>query len=397
MDLAQIIDLDKTYYMQTFGERMPLIADRGDGCYLFDSDGKSYLDLISGIGVNILGHNHPAINHAVFEQTTKLLHCSNLYYNEYQSRLAKLLIENSVADQVFFGNSGAEVNEGAIKLARKYFKDRGEERYEIITAKNSFHGRTYAMIAATGQEKYQKPYHDTLPAGFNHCPFNDLKAVETAISAKTCAIFVEPIQGEGGVIPANSAYLQGLRELCDEYGILLIFDEIQTGMGRTGQLFAYQSYGVEPDLFTLAKGLGNGLPIGALLAKKDVAQVFRPGDHGSTFGGNPLACRVAYTTLKFIIENDLTEQVRRSGDIFFKYLAELKKQYPKILEVRGKGLMIGIEFNELPDNLLKRCLNEGILINLVKNNTIRLLPPLVISEEEIKYAIHTLTKILFQN
>jgi len=288
MRLNEIIEMDKQYYMNTFN-RAPVCFERGEGMYLWDINGKKYTDLLAGIAVSALGHSHPALVQAITEQASKLIHCSNLYYIEYQAKLAKLIVENSCADKVFFANSGAEANEGAIKLARLYFRKKGfPEKFEIITLEKSFHGRTLATLAATGQEKYQKNYCPLTPK-FLSVPINDLEALEKAITPCTCAVMLEPIQGEGGVNPTTVEYIRGVRELCDRKGILLIFDEVQCGLGRTGKLFGYQHYGVEPDIFTLAKGLAGGFPIGALCAKDFVASAFEPGDHGSTFGGNPLA------------------------------------------------------------------------------------------------------------
>ncbi|MGM0472018.1 MAG: acetylornithine/succinylornithine family transaminase, partial [Bacillota bacterium] len=286
MNKEEIIQSDRDYFMPVFGDRMPIVVEKGQGVTVYDQAGNSYLDFLAGIAVNALGYNHPQVNQAVKEQVDKVMHCTNIYYIEPQAKLNQLLVDNSACDRVFYGNSGAESNEGAIKLARKYFKARNEDRYEVITTTKSFHGRTLATIAATGQEKYQKPF-TPLPEGFKSVPYNDLAALEDAVSDQTCAVMVETIQGEGGINVADQEYLQGIRKLCDEEGILLILDEIQTGMGRTGKLFSYEHYGIEPDIFTLAKALGNGVPISAFLATEEVASAFELGDHGSTFGGNP--------------------------------------------------------------------------------------------------------------
>src|SRR5690554_2686380 len=302
MDIQQVMEIDKKYFMPVYGGRYPLLVDYGKGIIIYDKDGKEYYDFLAGVGVNSLGHGHPVYIKALKEQIEKVVHCSNFYYTEVQAKLENKLAVNSCCDKSFFANSGAEANEGAIKLARKYFKAKGEDRYEIITAERSFHGRTLTTVTATGQEKYKKPFKP-LPPGFKTVPFNDLVAMEEAITDKTAAIMLEPVRGEGGVYPASREYLEGIRKLCDEHGILLIFDEVQTGIGRTGNLFAYQEYGVEPDILTLAKGLGGGVPIGAFLARAEVADTFEPGDHGTTFGGNPLACRAAVTVLDIILED----------------------------------------------------------------------------------------------
>ncbi|HPD01456.1 MAG TPA: aspartate aminotransferase family protein, partial [Acetivibrio sp.] len=305
MKLNEIVELDKKYFMNTFGNRTPVCFDHGKGINLWDLDGKKYYDFLAGIAVSALGHSHPKLVNAIKEQAEKLIHCSNLYYIENQAKLAKILVENSCASKVFFANSGAEANEGAIKLARIFFKKKGmPEKFEIITLEKSFHGRTLATIAATGQDKYQKPYSPLTPS-FLKVPINDLGALEKAINGSTCAVMIEPIQGESGVNLTSIEYMQGVRKLCDEKGILLIFDEVQCGLGRTGKLFAYEHLGIEPDIFTLAKALGGGFPIGALCAKEHVASAFEPGDHGSTFGGNPLACAAGLAVMEVMINDNL--------------------------------------------------------------------------------------------
>jgi len=323
MQLEEIINLDKKYFMNTFGNRTPVCFSHGKGINLWDINGKKYYDFLAGIAVNALGHSHPKLVNAIKQQAEKLIHCSNLYYIESQAKLAEKLVSISCADKVFFANSGAEANEGAIKLARIYFKKKGmPEKYEIITLEKSFHGRTLATIAATGQDKYQKPYCPLTPK-FLKVPINDLEALEKAINSSTCAVMIEPIQGESGVNLTSVEYLKGVRKLCDEKGILLIFDEVQCGLGRTGKLFAYEHFGVEPDIFTLAKALGGGFPIGALCAKEHVASAFEPGDHGSTFGGNPLACTAALAALDVIIEEGLVENSAKMGTYFMSKLSEL--------------------------------------------------------------------------
>jgi acetylornithine aminotransferase/acetylornithine/N-succinyldiaminopimelate aminotransferase len=395
MNLKEIIDLDKKYFMNTFGNRTPVCFDYGKGINLWDIDGKKYYDFFAGIAVSAVGHSHPKLVNAIKTQAEKLIHCSNLYYVESQAKLAKLLVKNSCADKVFFANSGAEANEGAIKLARIYFKKKGmEEKFEIITLANSFHGRTLATIAATGQNKYQKPYSPLTPS-FLSVPINDLAALENAINDSTCAVMIEPIQGESGVNLTTSEYLKGVRKLCDEKGILLIFDEVQSGLGRTGKLFSYQHFDVEPDIFTLAKALGGGFPIGALCAKEHVAKAFEPGDHGSTFGGNPLACSAALASLEIILEENLVENSEKMGDYFIEKLSQLAKKYNFIKDVRGKGLMIAVEFSiEKAAEIKNKCFDECYLLGNVGNNILRILPPLIISKEDIDKMISMLDNVL---
>lgn len=395
MELSKIISLDKRYYMNTFGERIPIAFERGQGCTLYGKDGRAYLDFVAGIAVNALGYNHPVIVSAIIEQSQKLIHCSNLYYIENQARLAQILVDNTCADRVFFGNSGAEANEGAIKLARKYFFNKGEQRYEIITAKSSFHGRTLATLAATGQDKYHKPY-EPMPTGFKNVPFNDIEAIKAAISPQTAAIMIEPIQGEGGIHVADPKYMNDLRKLCDDNGLLLIFDEIQTGLARTGKLFAYEHYGIEPDIFTSAKALGGGIPLGAILAKENIACAFQPGDHGSTFGGGPLACAAGIAVIQTILNEHISEYVAQTGQYFFDSLKQLQSKYYFIKDVRGKGLMLGMELDRSVDgkDIVKAAFCNGFLINCAGNNTLRFIPPLIISKNEIDTLIEMLDNIL---
>lgn len=395
VDLSEIIAADKRYYMNTFGERMPVAFEHGKGCVLYDKNGKAYIDFVAGIAVNALGYAHPALIDAITEQAKKLIHCSNLYYIENQAKLAQMLAENTCGDKVFFGNSGAEANEGAIKLARKYFYNKGQERYEIITAKASFHGRTLATLAATGQDKYHKPF-EPMPAGFINIPFNDLEAVESAISSTTAAIMVEPIQGEGGVFVADNSYMKGLRKLCDENDLLLIFDEIQTGLGRTGKFFAYEHYGIEPDIFTSAKALGGGIPLGAVIAKEQVAAAFEPGDHGSTFGGGPLACAAGMAVVQTILDEQLSDYAAQTGQYFFDCLKQLHAEYGFITDVRGKGLMLGMELDQSINgkDIVKAAFCNGFLINCAAHNTLRFIPPLIITKNEIDMLIEMLDNIL---
>ena len=389
MTNEQIAELTRKYVMHTYN-RLPIAPVKGAGARLWDADGKEYLDFVAGIAVCALGHAHPAVAEAVAEQARRLVHVSNLYHIAPQARLAQLLVENSCGDRVFFCNSGAEANEAAIKLARKYAKLRlGPDKYEIITALKSFHGRTLATVTATGQTKYQKGF-EPLPPGFKYVPFNDLEALEAAVGPHTCAVLLEPVQGEGGVHPATQEYLAGVRELCSRRGLLLIFDEIQCGLGRTGRLFAYQHYGVEPDVFTLAKALGNGFPIGAMVAKEEVAAAFSPGDHASTFGGNPLACAAAVATLEYMLANGVVENAARVGAYFKDRLAGLAEEFPFVREVRGLGLMLGAELATEGAPVVDRCRERGLLINCVDGHILRFLPPLVIGPEEVDEALEIL-------
>ncbi len=395
MTLSEIIALDKKYYFNTFGDRLPVCFTKGEGMKLWDKDGKVYCDLLAGIAVNALGHSHPTLVNAIIEQAQKLIHCSNYYYIESQAKLAQLIVENSCCDKVFFANSGAEANEGAIKLARLYYRKKGfPEKFEIITLEKSFHGRTLATLAATGQEKYQKNYCPLTPK-FLSVPINDIDALNHAITEYTCAVMLEPIQGESGVNPANVDYIKQVRKLCTEKDILLIFDEVQCGLGRTGKMFGYEHFGIEPDIFTLAKALGGGFPIGALCAKEPFASAFEPGDHGSTFGGNPLACSAGYAALSTIINEKLCDNSARMGEYFINELIKLKEKHDIITDVRGKGLMIGVQLSRPKAVAIKhKCLDAGYLIGSVGDNIIRMLPPLIISKEDIDGYIAVLDKIL---
>lgn len=385
-------ELERKYLMNTF-KRLPVTLVRGEGARVWDERGKEYLDFVAGWAVNLLGHCHPEIVAAVSEQAHTLMQVSNQFYSVPQIRLAELLVENSCFDKVFFCNSGAEANEGAVKLARRYGKLHLGDAYEVITAMNSFHGRTLAMVAATGQPKFQEPY-TPLPDGFVNVEYNSIEAIKRATGEKTCAVMLEAIQGEGGVNVPKEDYLKEVRSWCDERGILLILDEIQTGMGRTGSLFAYQHYGIKPDIMTLAKGLGGGVPIGAFLAKDDVS-VFAPGEHGSTFGGNPLACAAGYATLKFILEHDVVENCRHVGNYLKASLEGLRAKCEKIVEVRGRGLLVALEFSsDIADGVVKACLEEGLLLNAVKPSALRFMPPLIIGEKEVNEAMGILERVL---
>ena len=384
MDIKRLLEDSSKYLMNTYN-RYPLILRKGRGTKVYSIDGKEYLDFAGGIAVNILGHCHPRVVVAIQKQAQRLLHVSNLYHIEPQIKLARLLVENSFADKVFFCNSGAEANEGAIKLARKYAKERySEERFEIITALNSFHGRTLATLTATGQEKFHKGFEPLVP-GFKHVPFNDLEALTETINDNTCAIMLEPIQGEGGVVVPSPYYLKEIRRICDAKGILLILDEVQTGMGRTGKLFAYEHFGMKPDIMSIAKGLGGGVPIGALLAREEVAEAFVPGSHASTFGGNPLTTQAAIATIETILEDGiLLEECQRLGKYFIRRLTTLKDTFSSIIvEIRGLGLMIGMQLTRDCVPIVKACMEKGVLVNCTANNTLRFTPPLIVTEKEI--------------
>ena len=392
MKLEEIKKLDEKYYMNTFGARTNVAFEYGEGVFLFDLCGKRYMDLLGGIAVNVLGHGHPSLTAAICSQAKKVIHTSSLYYIEPQARLAQLLCDLSCADRVFFANSGAEANEGAIKLARAYWKKKGiPEKYEIITLKDSFHGRTMATLSATGQEKYQKKFHP-INKGFKYAQRGDIDSLKDMISEQTCAVMLELIQGESGVYPLERSYLSKVKELCEENKLLLIFDEIQTGIGRTGTMFGYEQYGIEPDIFTLAKALGGGIPIGALLAKGDAAEAFEPGDHGSTFGGNHLATAAALCVLDTIITGDLLKNCRLTGAFALTELASIQKG---IKEVRGMGLMIGIEFmDDIAVSVRNKLFEEGFIVGSVGTRIIRILPPLIITREQISGFIASLKKIL---
>ncbi len=385
-------ELEHKYLMNTF-KRSPLTLVRGEGARVWDDRGKEYLDFVGGWAVNVLGHAHPEIVNAVSEQARTLIQTSNQFYTVPQIRLAELLIENSCFDKVFFCNSGAEADEGAVKLARRYGRLHLDGAYEVMTAMRSFHGRTLAMVAATGQPKFQEPY-TPLPEGFVNVEYDDMNAIKRAAGKKTCAVMLEAVQGEGGVNVPDGDYLKEVRSWCDEQGILLILDEIQTGMGRTGTLFAYQHYGIEPDIMTLAKGLGGGVPIGALLAKEK-ASVFGPGDHGSTFGGNPLACAAGYATLKYILEHNVVGHCRQVGDYLKASLEGLKAKFENIVEVRGLGLLVAVELSsDIADAVVKACLDEGLLLNAVKPSALRFMPPLIIGQSEVDEAMGILDGVL---
>jgi acetylornithine aminotransferase len=380
------------YLMQTY-TRQPLSIVRGRGTKVYDLEGREYIDFVGGIAVNILGHGHPDLVQAIQRQAAQLIHTSNLYYTEPQVKLAQMLVDHSFADKVFFCNSGAEANEAAIKLARRYSHDKyGAGRFEIITMKNSFHGRTMATLTATGQEKIQKGYEPLLP-GFNYVAFNNLEELERAVTDKTAAIMLELIQGEGGVHVADREYLKQMRDLCAQKDVLLIFDEVQTGMGRTGTLFAYEQFGVQPDIMTLAKGLGGGVPIGACLATDSIATAFSPGSHASTFGGNPLACAAGLTVCRILLEGQVLDHAYRMGEYFTKGLSDCKEQHRVVREVRGLGLLQGIELDMDAKTVVNECLARGILINGTGEHVLRFVPPLIITKLEIDRLLTTLAQI----
>lgn len=393
MNNKEILTMGQQYVMNTYG-RLPMALVKGEGTWVWDAEGRKFLDFVGGLAVNSLGHAHPKVTDAICQQAGTLMHCSNIYWIEPQVKLAKLLVENSCAGKAFFCNSGAEANEGAIKLARKYAKAHlGPDKYELITATNSFHGRTLAAITATGQTKYQKGF-EPLPPGFKYVPYNDFASLKASIGPATCAIMLEPVQGEGGVIPADQEYLKKVADLCKEMGLLLIFDEIQCGLGRTGKFLAYQNYNVEPDIITLAKALGNGFPIGAMLAKDHVAAVFQPGDHASTFGGNPLAATAALAAMEVLLEDGVLENTLDIGQYLKDRLAQLASKYPYIKEVRGMGLMLGLELNIEGKDIVARCLEQGLLINCTNINVLRLLPPLTITRAEADQAMAILDEAM---
>ncbi len=392
MDLKQIIENDEKYYLNTFGKRTPVCFDRGEGIYLYDTEGNRYTDFFAGIAVNVLGHSHPSMVKAVTEQASKLLHCSNLYYIEKQTELAKMICENSCAEKVFFANSGAEANEGAIKLVRAYYKKIGKpQKSTFICLDKSFHGRTVTTATATGQEKYKKPYTPLTP-GFKHVTINDIDELKNAIDDEVAGIMLEPVQGESGVYPLDREYAEEIRKICDEQDIMLIFDEVQTGVGRTGKLFGYMTLDVEPDVFTLAKALGGGVPIGCLCAKGRVTNGFEPGDHGTTFGGNPLACAAGVAALGTVIKENLSQHADDMGKYFSEKLEAVKEKLG-IKEVRSKGLMVGIEFKEpIAGSVKNKMFENRWLVGAVGQYTLRVLPPLVIEKENIDEFVKVLER-----
>ena len=371
-------------------KRFPIVIAKGSGCTLFDASGRSYTDFVAGIAVCNLGHSHEGVVKAVSNQAQTLTHVSNLYYTIPQVELAAWLVQQSFADRVFFCNSGAEANEAAIKLVRKYFNERGENnRFRIITMENSFHGRTMATLSATGQDKIKKGF-DPVLEGFDYVPFNDINALQSKIDSNTCAVMLEPIQGEGGVRCPDAGYLKAVRQICDDRGVLLIFDEIQTGMGRTGRLFAYEHFEVEPDIMTLAKAL----PIGAMLAREQVAEAFGPGAHATTFGGTPLVTAAAFEVCKTLVQGNVINQGREAGEYFKEKLLWLKERHDVVVDIRGLGLLLGIKLAINGESLVNQCLQRGFLINCIQENILRFVPPLIVKNEEIDALIKCLDELL---
>ncbi|MBF0468472.1 MAG: acetylornithine transaminase [Desulfamplus sp.] len=387
--------IEKTdkYVFNTYG-RIQKVFVRGEGATLWDEDGNKYTDFLAGIAVCSLGHCHPDVTSVITHQASTLVHVSNLYYTQPQAELARVLVEKSFADKVFFANSGAEANEAAIKLARRYFnREEGNQRYKIISMKQSFHGRTMATLTATGQDKIKHGFQPLID-GFVHIPFNDINALEEAMDGTVCAVMMEPVQGEGGVVAADPDYLRSVRELCDKEGILLVYDEVQTGMGRCGRLFAHEMYDVKPDIMTLAKALANGLPMGAMLATEKAAQGFAVGSHATTFGGTPLVASVALTVLSIISEPEFLRNCTDKGEYFKSRLNLLKKSHPQIKDVRGQGLLIGMELDVEAAPVVEKCLEKGFIINAIQGNILRFAPPLIVSREEIDALVDVLDTVL---
>lgn len=387
-----IIERGKNVVMNTYG-RLPMTIVKGDGVWVWDTEGKRYLDFLTGLAVNSLGHNHPAIVHAIQEQAKEIIHSSNLYWIPNQVALAERLVKHSFADKVFFCNSGAEANEAAFKLVRKYAKKNfGAHKYEVVTLENSFHGRTLATLTLTGQTKYQAGF-DPLPVGCTYAKLNDLESLKAKVNINTAAVFIEPIQGEGGVLPASIEFLQGARALCDQFGALLIFDEVQCGVGRTGKLFAYEWSDVVPDIMTLAKALGGGVPIGAMLATDKVAKAFQPGDHASTFGGNPLATASGCAVLDVMLGDGFMEGVQERSGYFKKGLEELAGKFQTGDPVRGRGFIIGWPVSKLGPEIVEACRLKGLLINCVGGKVLRFLPPLIVEKGEMDKALEILNEV----
>jgi len=391
MNTREVIAQYDKYVMSTYG-RIPTVIVKGKGLKVWDLDGNEYLDFFPGWAVTGLGHCHSKVVNAVRNYLKKIIHVSNNYYNMLQGKLAQKIVESSFEGKVFFCNSGAEANEGAIKLARSYGNASGS-RYEIITMENSFHGRTLATITATAQPKYQKGF-EPLPLGFKYVAFNDMKAIENAITDKTIAIMLEPIQGEGGINVASEDYIKALRDLCNKKDLILIFDEVQTGMGRTGKMFCFEHYGIAPDIMTLAKALGGGLPIGAMVAGKKFADVLKPGMHASTFGGSPIACSAALAVFEAIQKEGLLLNTVKMGGYLLEQLNELKKKKPVIKEIRGKGLMIGVELTIPGKDIVEKCFKEGLLINCTHDKVLRIMPGMIVTKKQIDKAIGILDKII---
>lgn len=393
MDKKAIIEETEKYYLPVFG-RYPMVMELGQGCRVWDNEGNEYVDAFAGIAVNSLGYNHPVLVKAISEQAAKLMHCSNLYYTEIQAKALRVVAEATGMDRIFFANCGAEGNEGAMKLARKYGVSKAPTKYKIISADESFHGRTFDTLAATGHDYYHVGYGPLSP-GHVLVPYGDIKALEAQMDDDVCAVLLEPIQGEGGVHVPPDEYLQQVRALCDKHDALLIFDEVQTGVARTGKWFAYMHSGVKPDVLTFAKGIGGGFPVAGFAVQERLAHVFKPGDHGGTFGGNPLACAAVYATLTTIKSEGLVDKVAEKGEYFKNELRKLQEKYPdKVTDVRGCGLMLGMEVAGEGKPIVESCLANNVIVNCTAGNVIRIVPPLIISREEIDIVVAALDKAL---
>ena len=393
MDKKTIIEETEKYYLPVFG-RYPMVMELGQGCRVWDNEGNEYVDAFAGIAVNSLGYNHPVLVKAISEQASKLMHCSNLYYTEIQAKALRVVAEATGMDRIFFANCGAEGNEGAMKLARKYGVSKAPTKYKIISADESFHGRTFDTLAATGHDYYHVGYGPLSP-GHVLVPYGDIKALEAQMDDDVCAVLLEPIQGEGGVHVPPDEYLQQVRALCDKHDALLIFDEVQTGVARTGKWFAYMHSGVKPDILTFAKGIGGGFPVAGFAVPERLAHVFKPGDHGGTFGGNPLACAAVYATLTTIKSEGLVDKVAEKGEYFKNELRKLQEKYPdKVTDVRGCGLMLGMEVAGEGKPIVESCLANNVIVNCTAGNVIRIVPPLIISREEIDIVVAALDKAL---
>lgn len=393
MDKKAIIEETEKYYLPVFG-RYPMVMELGQGCRVWDNEGNEYVDAFAGIAVNSLGYNHPVLVKAISEQASKLMHCSNLYYTEIQAKALRMVAEATGMDRIFFANCGAEGNEGAMKLARKYGVSKAPTKYKIISADESFHGRTFDTLAATGHDYYHVGYGPLSP-GHVLVPYGDIKALEAQMDDDVCAVLLEPIQGEGGVHVPPDEYLQQVRALCDKHDALLIFDEVQTGVARTGKWFAYMHSGVKPDILTFAKGIGGGFPVAGFAVTERLAHVFKPGDHGGTFGGNPLACAAVYATLTTIKSEGLVDKVAEKGEYFKNELRKLQEKYPdKVTDVRGCGLMLGMEVAGEGKPIVESCLANNVIVNCTAGNVIRIVPPLIISKEEIDIVVAALDKAL---
>ena len=393
MDKKTIIEETEKYYLPVFG-RYPMVMELGQGCRVWDNEGNEYVDAFAGIAVNSLGYNHPVLVKAISEQASKLMHCSNLYYTEIQAKALRMVAEATGMDRIFFANCGAEGNEGAMKLARKYGVSKAPTKYKIISADESFHGRTFDTLAATGHDYYHVGYGPLSP-GHVLVPYGDIKALEAQMDDDVCAVLLEPIQGEGGVHVPSDEYLQQVRALCDKHDALLIFDEVQTGVARTGKWFAYMHSGVKPDILTFAKGIGGGFPVAGFAVTERLAHVFKPGDHGGTFGGNPLACAAVYATLTTIKSEGLVDKVAEKGEYFKNELRKLQEKYPdKVTDVRGCGLMLGMEVAGEGKPIVESCLANNVIVNCTAGNVIRIVPPLIISKEEIDIVVAALDKAL---